>query len=101
MRIALFSVLAFLVVACAARPPVQEMSDARQAVAAAVDAGAKEHYPDLLDEATLRLQRAEKNMRSGVYSLAKRDAAVAKDLAIDALLSTRREVSGEIDADAP
>ena len=82
--------LALAISACATKPPVQEMSDARQAVAAALDVGAEDYYPSLVEEANMRLDSAEKNMRSGVYWAAKRDAEAAKDYAIDALLSTRR-----------
>lgn len=82
--------VAIVLGACAAQPPVQEMSDARQAVAAAQEAGAEEFYPDLLEEANLRLEQAEDNVRLGIYWAAKRDADLAKDYAIDALLSSRR-----------
>jgi hypothetical protein len=81
--------IALAVSGCATKPPVQEMSDARQAVAAARDVGAEEYYPSLVEEANMRLDSAESNMRSGVYWAAKRDAEAAKDYAIDALLSTR------------
>ena len=86
----IFFCLAFAISACTTHAPVQEMSDARQAVEAALDAGAKEYFPILIEEADLRLGSAENNMRSGIYWAAKRDAEAAKDYAIDALLSTRR-----------
>jgi len=81
-----------VIAACATGAPVQEMSDARQAVAAANEVGADQYYPELLEEANMRLESAEKNMRSGVYWAAKRDADAAKDFAIDALLSTRNRL---------
>ncbi len=88
--VCLLFALGLAVAGCATQPPVQEMSDARQAVEAARDVGAQEYYPSLVEEANMRLSSAESNMRSGVYWAAKRDAEAAKDYAIDALLSTRR-----------
>jgi len=88
-----------LLLGCAAQAPVQQLSDARQAVAAAEDFGAKEYYPELLDEANMRLESAEKGMRQGIYWMAERDAEAAKDYAIDALLSTRRQIEQQNSAD--
>jgi len=96
---ALLSVL--FIMACTARAPVQEMSDARQAVAAADEIGAQQYYPELLDEATLRLESAEKNMQQKIYWAAKRDADAAKNFAIDALLSTRRRLEADTVENTP
>ena len=54
-----------LVAACAAGPPVQEMSDARQAIAAATEAGAEELAGDRLGEAQDLLDVAEKYLEAG------------------------------------
>jgi hypothetical protein len=54
--------------------PVQEMSNARQAVQAAERAGAAVHAPADLDEARRLLKLAETNIRLGNYRAA-RDAA--------------------------
>jgi len=103
LSITLLFLVAVLIGACATRAPVQEMSDARQAVAAAGDIGAKEYYPEVYEEAAMRLESAEKNMQQGIYWAAKRDADAAKDFAVDALLSTRRRLeenaSGQSDAE--
>lgn len=65
--------------------PVQEMSDARQAIMAARDAGASEHASDQLRAAESSLQSAEKHLSSRNYAVARREAVEAKSQAIDAL----------------
>ena len=70
---------------CAAGPPVQEMSDARQAIEVAKDAGA-----DLTATADLRaaesyLSSAERKLTEKSYTQARRDALLAKDKALEAL----------------
>ena len=57
--------------ACETAPPVQEMSDARQAIAVAREAGAAE--------------RAAFHLNEHAYSEARRDAKQAKMKALDAL----------------
>ena len=61
-------------VAGCAGAPVQEMSNARQAVQAAERAGAAVHAPADLDESRRLLKLAETNIRLGNYRAA-RDAA--------------------------
>ena len=56
-----------LTLGCAISPPVQEMSDARQAIAAAKEAGAEQHAEAALSHAELMLNIAEKYLQSGVY----------------------------------
>jgi hypothetical protein len=75
--------------ACATAPPVQEMSDARQAIAAAREAGAEEHAAGQLSEAETRLHSAEDYLQSRRYWDARREAVGAKDKAIEALLTSR------------
>jgi PBP1b-binding outer membrane lipoprotein LpoB len=65
--------------------PVQEMSDARQAIMAAREAGAEEHAAEVLLEAEESLQSAEKYLNSRNYGVARREAIEAKTKAIDAL----------------
>ena len=65
--------------------PVQEMSDARQAIMAAREAGAEEHAADQLGAAEESLQSAEKYLNSRNYGIARREALEAKSQAIDAL----------------
>jgi hypothetical protein len=79
---------------CQTAPPVQEMSDARQAIMAARDAGAEDKAPDELNQAIEHLQAAEAALADKAYARARRDALVAKDLAIDALQQSEAEAEG-------
>ena len=65
--------------------PVQEMSDARQAITAARDAGAETHAADVLQAAESSLARAQQNLNARDYDKARQDALDAKSKAIDAL----------------
>ncbi len=78
-------VLAGLLSACAATPPTQEMSEARQSVEAAKQAGAGEHAPKAMDNAQQLLTKAEEGMRSGNYEEAQQDAIAAREAARQAL----------------
>ena len=86
-------VLLFAVAGCVASPPVQEMSDARQAIAVAKDAGAAELATEELNEAIAYLESAQKKLSERAYSPARHDAILAKDKALDAL--ARAEISDE------
>ena len=66
------------------RMPVQEMSDARQAISAARDAGAEEHAAEQLLAAEAALQSAEKYLGTRNYNVAREEALSAKSQAIDA-----------------
>jgi hypothetical protein len=74
---------------CATSPPVQEMSDARQAIAAAEEARADEMAPRTLGEARRYLLQAEEKIREGNYGLARSDAIRAKTRAVYALQATQ------------
>jgi hypothetical protein len=89
------------VTSCATAPPVQEMSDARQAIAAAWEAGAEEFAGDRLGEAEVFLDKAEVYLEAGGstnYWQAKQAAISAKDAAFEALLTSRTMRNA---ADAP
>jgi len=73
------------VAACQISPPVQEMSDARQAITAAREAGAAEHAADELDAAVEFLNSAEQYLKHHSFTFARRDAIAAKSKALDAL----------------
>jgi len=75
--------LAIFLTACTGMP-VQEMSDARQAVDAARKAGAETQAPDELQSAEKLLQDAEKALVDGDYGKAKTNAKAAKDQAVTA-----------------
>ena len=65
--------------------PVQEMSNARQAIKAARDAGADKVVPTTLSEAQVLLERAETNLQRRAYRDARRDAIAARNKATEAL----------------
>lgn len=87
---------ALLVVACQSAP-VQEMSDARQAISVAQEAGAEQHAASLIQLAVDRLQTAEKYLSERQYAQARQDAVSAKKTALEALQQTQ----ASIDAKAP
>jgi len=64
---------------------VQEMSDARQAIAVAKEAGAADHAAFHLNAAEKYLASAEQNLGERAYHQARRDAKQAKIKALDAL----------------
>lgn len=72
-----------LLVACA-MAPTQEMSDARQAVQAAREAGAQTHAQSALTEAEKLLLTAEENLGRKTYREARGNAVAAKTQAITA-----------------
>lgn len=78
-------VLTLLVSACATSPPVQEMSDARQAITAAEEASAQQFAPQTLGEAREFLQQAEEQIRQGNYGAARGSAIRARTRATTAL----------------
>jgi hypothetical protein len=84
LKLLLLMVLA-LTAACTAGPPVQEMSNARQVIRAARDAGAAETSSASLDEAERLLSRAEAQLQKGEYRAARRDANAARAKAAEAL----------------
>ncbi len=71
--------------ACETAPPVQEMSDARQAIAVAKEAGAADHAASHLRAAEEYLASAELRLGEHAYHQARRDANQAKMKALDAL----------------
>ncbi len=74
----------FLLGACSVMPPVQEMSDARQAIKAAREAKADRYAPQKLRSAEDSLELATNTLEQGEYEAARMAASVAKALAIKA-----------------
>ena len=74
----------FTLVGCVS-PPVQEMSNARQAIAAAQEAGAAQAAPDTLERAEKLLRQAEKRLQEKMFREARRAAVAAKLQAREAL----------------
>ncbi|MDX1508088.1 MAG: DUF4398 domain-containing protein, partial [Woeseiaceae bacterium] len=62
----------------------QEMSDARQAIAVAREAGAETHASEELLQAERFLDSAEQNLSDEHYAQARRDALEAKSRALAA-----------------
>ena len=81
--------------ACETTPPVQEMSDARQAIAVAKEAGAAELAAFHLRAAENYLASAEKKLGEHAYNLARRDAKHAKMKALDALNASEKHSDSE------
>jgi hypothetical protein len=84
------AVAAVLLIGCATAPPVQEMSDARQAIAAAEEADAAERAPDTLNEARRFLETAEDLLRQEAYGPARVNAVRAKNRAVEALEASQQ-----------
>ena len=78
-------IAALFVVGACETMPVQEMSDARQAISAAREAGAEEHAAEQLMAAEAALESAEKSLSTRNYGVARQEAMAAKSAAIDAL----------------
>jgi hypothetical protein len=71
-------------VAGCAGAPVQEMSNARQAVRAAEKAGAPQYAPMVMNEARQALHAAESHLRQGEYRTARDEAEQARMKAVEA-----------------
>lgn len=82
----LFIATTLVGIAACATYPSQEMSDARQALRAAHEAGAEQHAPSLLRKATTHLFDAEKGLGSQApaYGTARQNALAAKEEAVKA-----------------
>lgn len=81
--------------ACETAPPVQEMSDARQAIAVAREAGAAEHAAFHLKAAEDYLDSAQRALNERAYTEARRDAKQAKMKALDALKASETSKKDE------
>lgn len=86
----LAGIVAWLAVGCTTAP-VQEMSDARQAIAAAHDADAARRTPELLNSAEHSLQDAQLQLKNYFYTEARKRANAAKAQAVQA----RREAEAQ------
>lgn len=73
--------LAGLLTACSSAP-VQEMSDARQALAGAAALGAERYATGAFLEAQTLLRQAETSLAGGAYASAKRQAIDARSAAV-------------------
>lgn len=81
--------------------PVQEMSDARQAIAAARVAGASERNSPDLYAAQAAITRAEQHLQAQEYTRARLAALQAKRHAAAALIGVQHPASSEAPGSAP
>lgn len=86
----MFVALLFALAGCGTGPPVQEMSDARQAIAVARDAGAAQLAPDDLRAAESFLSSAQRRLSEREYAQARDDAVQAKNRALEALQNSEK-----------
>ncbi|SEK94547.1 protein of unknown function [Ectothiorhodospira marina] len=73
---------------CATTPPVQEMSDARQALRAAEEAQAPDRAGETYQRSRELLEQAETRLQQGEYRSARYKAKEAKRLAIEARIQS-------------
>lgn len=78
------AVLAIVLPVGCAIAPMQEMSDARQSVQAAYEAGARDYASHHLKTAVSYLQDAERELELRYFSRARHDAVVARSEALKA-----------------
>jgi len=94
LRLLAYAGVALMLFACAGAP-VQEMSDARQTLAAAVQASADKYAPTEVQNARHYLDAAQAALDAGDYSDAREDALKARAVALKALgISQQQDVSG-------
>ena len=86
---------------CMTGPPVQEMSDARQAIAAARTAGATEATSPDLYAAQAAISRAESHLQAQEYTRARYAALQAKRHASVALTAAQQAENQHVDAPVP
>ena len=77
--------LACIAISACTTPPVQEMSDARQAIAAAERANGTKALPESLNDAHRFLADAERQIQEEAYGQARINAVRAKNRASQAL----------------
>ncbi len=81
----------FLGLSACAGAPVQEMSNARQAIAAARSAGAEERAPEQFTQATALMAQAEDSLQKNDYKSARAQAVQARSRALQALRTAAPE----------
>ena len=77
-------ILATLLVGCATSAPVQEMSNARQTIASALEVRAEIYAPKHLEMAEKLMEQATEALESGDYVQAKEYAVSAQQYAVKA-----------------
>jgi len=87
--------IAIVLAGCVLAPPVQEMSDARQAIAAAEAAAADRWARDEISEARRLIAEAEQDIAVEAYGPARSNALRAQDRAVRALQLSQMSAEGE------
>lgn len=82
--LSLAAFMAYAMLAGCAGAPIQEMSDARQAIRAAERAGAAKYAPEPLAEAKKLVEQARAQMQQREYREARYDAEEARTKAVQA-----------------
>jgi len=95
--LAIAGLAALLFLAGCQSAPVQEMSDARQAISVAKKAGAAEHAPADFKAATDYMTTAEGYIRQRKYKMARGEAIKAKASALEALQATESSQTDDAD----
>ena len=75
--------IVFTLSACATLPPLQEMSNARQTIAAAKEMNSSGEQSQKIQEAERLLSRAERRIEVNLYESARQDALRAQKEAIE------------------
>ncbi len=84
VKIYVLTLLLLALAACTTTPPVQEMSNARQTIAAALEARAKVFAPAQLAHAERLMSQATGALESGDYKRARAYAVAAQQQAMKA-----------------
>ncbi len=84
---------ATIILAACAVAPVQEMSNARQALEAARSAGADQRAPMSYQHAESLLKKAEDDLAAHEYSSARTNADAARDAAIKARAESQQKAT--------
>lgn len=93
--ISAFLLMLLLLGGCASAP-VQEMSDARQTIRTAYDAGAADYAAESLTEAEVLLEKATRALEQGDYSTAREYALTARERASVARdIALKRSAEGQ------
>jgi len=79
-----FLLALMVVLSACAGAPVQEMSDARQAIRAAESAGAQQQASMEMTQARELIKAAEEDIRVGDYRQAREHARLSREMAIEA-----------------
>ena len=101
LRVFGVSIALAALISCATLPPLQEMSNARQTIAAAKEFNTEANYHQRIIEAERLLARAERRIEVNLYEAARLDALRAQSEAIKFLEEFFSEEPDEISSPDP